>query len=401
MLMFTTAQAYPVLTHGASSKVSLVLRTVGHGPKPGAVGKQKAAEHTAEPVAASAEKQPASEAVPAPSAAPDVALPATPPSRSTQAPEKSSTTQENKSAPQAEPPSSSAATERPETPSTDQPEERATQQPAASVESHPSAADASKSQPTVAEPPPQQPESRPVEVQPAPQEAKSAETQPIAQETKPAETPTPNVAESKPVESQGVPQEAKPTETPAASGAEPQPQQPESKSVEPQPASQQGTPTEQQVPLPDSPSTVAGLTAPEAAPEQPATEPEPETRPARPKADTPLADTQWKLVQLGGIPVVVQPPDRPLTLAFSPEGRRIAGSAGCHTYIGTFTDDHGRLALNPGDMAAIGCAAPIIRREQKFVAAMHDADGYRISGDYLVLTSKGKTLAKFKNQLAP
>ena len=31
MLMFSTTQAYPVLTHGAPSKVNLLLHTVGHG----------------------------------------------------------------------------------------------------------------------------------------------------------------------------------------------------------------------------------------------------------------------------------------------------------------------------------------------------------------------------------
>ncbi len=86
-----------------------------------------------------------------------------------------------------------------------------------------------------------------------------------------------------------------------------------------------------------------------------------------------------------------------MTLAFSPEGARIAGSAGCNSYIGTFTDDHGRLHLNPGNMTMMACADRASTREQKFVAMLRSADGYKISGDFLLLTHNGKTVAKFKN----
>jgi heat shock protein HslJ len=119
--------------------------------------------------------------------------------------------------------------------------------------------------------------------------------------------------------------------------------------------------------------------------------------PAPNKALTPLADTQWKLVQLGGLPVIIAPAQKPVTLAFSPEGRRIAGSAGCNSYLGTFTDDHGHLELHPGSMTMMACADPAGSREKKFVAMLRAADGYKISGDFLLLTSNGKTVAKFRN----
>jgi heat shock protein HslJ len=113
-----------------------------------------------------------------------------------------------------------------------------------------------------------------------------------------------------------------------------------------------------------------------------------------------LADTQWKLIQLGGIEVVIAPPNRPLTLAFSPEGLRIAGSAGCNSYLGSFADDHGHLHLNPGGMTLMACSGSDTARQQKFIAALRSADGFRLSGDYLLLTSKGKVVAKFRNQFA-
>jgi heat shock protein HslJ len=153
--------------------------------------------------------------------------------------------------------------------------------------------------------------------------------------------------------------------------------------------------------LPEAPSESKrgelAAAAPSTAPEP---EPESTSRPERPapnKAATPLADTQWKLVQLGGADVVITPPQKPVTLSFSPEGKRIAGSAGCNSYLGTFTDDHGRLHLSPGNMTMMACIDPASSRERKFIAMLRSADGYRISGGFLLLTSNGKTVAKFQN----
>jgi heat shock protein HslJ len=140
---------------------------------------------------------------------------------------------------------------------------------------------------------------------------------------------------------------------------------------------------------------------PEPEASEAATEPEGEStsRPERPlsnKALTPLADTQWRLIRLGGEEIIITPPQKPMTLAFSPEGRRIAGSAGCNSYLGTFNDDHGLLHLRPSDMTMVSCADPAGTREKKFVAILRSADGYKIDGDFLLLKSNGKTVAKFK-----
>ncbi len=152
--------------------------------------------------------------------------------------------------------------------------------------------------------------------------------------------------------------------------------------------------------MPEAPSASKQAELEATAPESAEPAPESTSRPERPapnKALTPLADTQWKLVQLNGQTVDIAPPQKPVTLAFSPEGRRIAGSAGCNSYLGTFTDDHGRLHLSPGSMTMMACADPAGSRERKFVAMLRSADGYKISGGFLLLTSNGKTVAKFTN----
>ena len=88
-----------------------------------------------------------------------------------------------------------------------------------------------------------------------------------------------------------------------------------------------------------------------------------------------------------------------MTLAFSPEGTRIAGSAGCNRYLGTFTETHGRLQLDPGGMTLMACSDGAMQRERSFVGMLRAVDGFRINGSVLSLTSKGRVIAKFQNQL--
>ena len=156
-------------------------------------------------------------------------------------------------------------------------------------------------------------------------------------------------------------------------------------------------------PLPEAPSAIKrgelGAAASEAG-TGPESDGESSSRPERlapNKAATPLADTNWRLIQLEGQDVVITPPQKPVTISFSPEGRRIGGMTGCNSYLGTFNDDHGHLDLHPGNMTMMACADPAGSRERKFVAMLRSADGYKINGDFLVLTSNGKTVAKFKN----
>jgi len=150
--------------------------------------------------------------------------------------------------------------------------------------------------------------------------------------------------------------------------------------------------------LPEAPSASKHIEAPRDS-EENNPEGESSSRPERalPKASTPLASTNWRLIQLDGQDVVITPPQKPVTISFSPEGRRIGGMTGCNSYLGTFNDDHGHIDLHPGNMTMMACADPAGSRERKFVAMLRSADGYKIDGGVLLLTSNGKTVAKFQN----
>lgn len=361
MLLFSTTQSYPVLTNGAPSKVTLLLHPVGRGAKPGAAVKPKASAPAQEAAA-----------TPVPGPAAQVSTPevASPPAQPAQ--EQTPATKIEDQVPPTPvhvETTPSAAGKLPE----HEPGEPGKPRGTASEPKEPEPAQT----PSKAEATPSQPEPKSSERQVSPAERDISGSAPA-----PPASPVP-AAEPKSPHNNSEPQSAQPV-----------------KPVEPEPA------------LPEAPSAVAKLSPPAAETPSAGAEPspekgmssadaEPESRPEPPVVATPLADTQWKLVQLGGQNIVITSPDRPITLAFSPEGRRIAGSAGCNTYIGTFHEDHGSLALNPGNTTLMGCAEPAMSREQKFFATLREADGFRISGNYLALTSKGKVIARFLNELAP
>ncbi len=294
ILMFSTTQAYPVITHGSPSKVNLVLHRVGRTEKESS---------SARPTKAIAEPSP-----PPPAATSSEAIA------------------------EANPPASAGETTQSETA------------------------------------PPQASAEPPVPAEPA---ANAATTE---QETKPA---PPTSAPEAAAEQQTKPAPSAPEPEAASKQAEPEAPKAEATAPEPQP-------------LPEAPS--ATMEAEKANSSR-----ELESAPATQIYLSPLANTQWKLIQLGGQSIVITPPSRPMTLAFSPEGTRIAGSAGCNSYLGTFSDDHGTLNLDPGGMTLLSCADKSNQREHKFVEMLRSANGYRVQGNFLVLTENGKPLAKFEN----
>ncbi len=382
MLMFSTTQAYPVLTHGAPSKVNLIVHTVGHGAHPAALAKERAAPAASESTASASQS--------ALAGTPESAPPATPAS-SEAAPGAMTSSPAESAKPSAQAAARSAETEPAAAPSSSTAQESGSAPASPRMESS-AAAPPSESTPPETAPPAESasrapvPESAPASTETAPPPTSATmEHQTATAESPAAATPEAPTAqtESRPAEAQ-TPEQTAPPE----GKTEPTTPAPEAKGSEPEAA------------LPEAPSATKRAELEAAAPES--AEPEPESssraeRPAPNKALTPLADTQWKLIQLAGAAVVITPPQKPVTLAFSPEGRRIAGSAGCNSYLGTFSDDHGRLHLNPGNMTMMACADPAGSRERKFIAMLRAADGYKVSGDFLLLTSNGKTVAKFKN----
>jgi putative lipoprotein len=365
MLMFSTTQSYPVLTHGAPRKVNLILYRVGHGAKPGVAPKKPAPTAPAEPTAAQA----------APSA-----KPAEPQS-----------TSEAVSAPVA-----AAGGQEPDKDTLGVASQQVVVEPAAAPNTEltlPGAA----------------PQSNDAAPPPAPATQESSSRSPVTEST-------PTLNETAANTPPGTKQEAPPAEAPATAAPEAATTRPRSKSTEtpavaaeqlppaetaPAASAPEAKPSEPEAALPEAPSASKGMESamPPAAETSGsgAAEPvSPAERAIPASALTPLANTQWKLIQLNGQDVVIASTQKPVTLAFSPEGRRIAGSAGCNSFLGTYSEQRGALQMHPGNMTMMFCPDPAGSREKKFIAMLRLVDGYKLNGDFLTLTSNGKIVAKFK-----
>lgn len=93
---------------------------------------------------------------------------------------------------------------------------------------------------------------------------------------------------------------------------------------------------------------------------------------------TPLHNSQWQLVSLGGVvPIAGEDSERMPNLKFI--GDRLGGTGGCNRLMGQFSLDGDRLTIN-GQMAStmMACSEPLMEQEQMFVNALTTAKKYQI-----------------------
>ncbi len=119
----------------------------------------------------------------------------------------------------------------------------------------------------------------------------------------------------------------------------------------------------------------------------------------RARADSPLEETLWRIVSLGG-EAVAPSGGRAATLQMRVlDGqRRLAASAGCNRIAGTYAlEPDGRLALSPGAMTRMACQAPLDALERRLVETLTAARSWRVLGPTLELRDAGgATLATFE-----
>ncbi len=109
-----------------------------------------------------------------------------------------------------------------------------------------------------------------------------------------------------------------------------------------------------------------------------------------------LAGTSWQVTNYNnGRQAVVGILDgTQLTLAFSADGR-IAGSAGCNRYMGTYTQEGGKLTLRPAGTTRMACPKPegVMDQEREFLKALETVATARFEGDSLELRTASDALA--------
>lgn len=93
----------------------------------------------------------------------------------------------------------------------------------------------------------------------------------------------------------------------------------------------------------------------------------------------------WEVVEIGGR--AVADPAR-TTLDFAPEGR-LAGSAACNRYFGSYTLSGEGLRLSPLGATKMACAAGAMEEERRFLEAAARVTGFSIAADGRLLLRDG------------
>jgi heat shock protein HslJ len=112
--------------------------------------------------------------------------------------------------------------------------------------------------------------------------------------------------------------------------------------------------------------------------------------------ESPLRNTYWKLVRLGGAPVEVANNQREPHLIFALDEMRVSGSGGCNRIAGTFAIEGDHLRFSPIAGTMMACPSGM-EQEGRFIRALEKADRYLIEVSHLQLLDKtGAVLVEFQ-----
>jgi copper homeostasis protein (lipoprotein) len=114
-----------------------------------------------------------------------------------------------------------------------------------------------------------------------------------------------------------------------------------------------------------------------------------------------LEDTYWKLTRLGGRPVIVGERQREPHLILRSEIHRVSGSAGCNRLVGEYHVEGRRLSFEKMATTRMACAEGL-ETEEKFLAALEQVKTWKIVGEHLELyDAHGAFLARFETRHLP
>jgi putative lipoprotein len=140
-----------------------------------------------------------------------------------------------------------------------------------------------------------------------------------------------------------------------------------------------------------APSHVEVVVTPAAAP---APQSAPET--CAPDAGPTLEETYWKIVEVDGAPVEVEPGDREPHLRLHTAGKRLAGFTGCNDFFGTYEHGPDVLRLVPSGTTMKACDDRLTRQERAILGALAATTERRSSCTELELRGGGKALLRLQ-----
>jgi len=104
-----------------------------------------------------------------------------------------------------------------------------------------------------------------------------------------------------------------------------------------------------------------------------------------PMPDVSLTNTYWKIVEVGGQPVVVTQQLREPQRVLNGQDGRFAGSGGVNRLMGGYTVDGKGLTFSPVASTLMAGAPEAMQQEQAIVAALGAVREFSIAGDQLTL----------------
>ncbi len=116
--------------------------------------------------------------------------------------------------------------------------------------------------------------------------------------------------------------------------------------------------------------------------------------------NTALEGTHWKLVELGGKPVVAQAGAKQAYLSLERSDHRLAGSTGCNALVGTYKLKRGKLTIEPA-ATTTACIDALARQESALLDAYRSVNRYRVDHNMLELRHGKDVLARFEAQYKP
>ena len=111
------------------------------------------------------------------------------------------------------------------------------------------------------------------------------------------------------------------------------------------------------------------------------------------KADLPLQNTHWKLVELAGKKIPVNATAKEMYLILKKDST-VSGNGGCNAFSGDYALGKNN-EISFGEMVRTNILCPGIDFERIYLNAIAKTDHYQIMGDMLSLQNKFTSLAKF------
>jgi heat shock protein HslJ len=107
-----------------------------------------------------------------------------------------------------------------------------------------------------------------------------------------------------------------------------------------------------------------------------------------------IEDRDWQLMSFANPAGKSQTPAGEITLRLERDGGRVAGSAGCNSYAGSYTLEEDAVSFSPLAMSKRMCASrAVMNQEQRFANWLGQAERFSMQNDELVLeTPRGHTL---------